>query len=679
MSASAPTRGARSTRRGSLESTSITHTSPGKRRTSSRLSMEPSTASGAEDDMEHQHKIIQKLKDQLRNMTEAKEALGDKVIELEEKAQYHEANARLSASMLSSENMDLKEKTRKLGIQLSAVEDERDTLAKEKQQAEMQNAEMEDEATTLSRELSTLWIKFRAMKSTQEDYVKQLFTAQESVVSKEQELAKVIEKESAISVLYEDEKKDWGSEKLQFSEEITSLQEKLGAKSKNGAKQVLDWEQDKNKLRNFHKQEKSLWATEKKGYLDQIASFKVKVTSLSVQRKAAPPEWVLEKHKLMQEITDLKSQIAVRESDQYSNNSRANLRKLEKKYAAVKAKLVEVMEEAKAIQAQNNELRAQLDSKNKKAPVRRRQPKKNTVMDIDSSEEDSGPRKRKQASPSRSPSPPPPPRERSRRTSVKGKKISYRDMDAPSSNSELSSGGSSSDSESDDKDDIEEEDDSQQNGEPATNQTSGGKSEKADGSGRKAKTKKPDADDGEFRPKKKMVRERSPSPPPPTVASLGKKRSNEGESRGFKVVVPASTASATLPLPKTSSLLALESASTSSVASSDANTSTVDSADSASSKPVDKIKKKRKLLSGKGLEELGEMLNNPDAPFSSTPSHQFNGNKSKSSSSTPMSRPPTSAPMARKPNQAKMDALNAIKMQFSIPKPRTLTPGDRED
>lgn len=143
-------------------------------------------------------------------------------------------------------------------------------------------------------------------------------------------------------------------------------QEKLGSKSKNGAKQVLDWEQDKNKLRNFHKQEKSLWATEKKGYLDQIASFKVKVTSLSVQRKAAPPEWVLEKHKLMQEITDLKSQIAVRESDQYSNNSRANLRKLEKKYAAVKAKLVEVMEEAKAIQAQNNELRAQLDAKNKK-------------------------------------------------------------------------------------------------------------------------------------------------------------------------------------------------------------------------------------------------------------------------------------------------------------------------
>jgi len=133
---------------------------------------------------------------------------------------------------------------------------------------------------------------------------------------------------------------------------------------------VLDWEQDKNKLRNFHKQEKVLWATEKKGYLDQIASFKVKVSSLSVQRKAAPAEWVLEKHKLTEEITDLKSQIAVRENDQYSNNARANLRKMEKKYAAVRAKLVEVMEEAKAIQVQNDDLRAQVDAKNKKVTAR---------------------------------------------------------------------------------------------------------------------------------------------------------------------------------------------------------------------------------------------------------------------------------------------------------------------
>ncbi|KAF9216631.1 hypothetical protein BGZ59_008779 [Podila verticillata] len=673
MSASAPTRGARSTRRGSLESASssgTTHQSSAKRRTSSRLSIESSNASGAEDDIEHQQKLIQRLKDQLRNVTEAKEALEDKVVELEEKAQYHEANARLSASMLSSENMDLKEKTRKLGIQLSAAEDERDTLAKEKQQAELQNAEIEDEATTLSRELSSVWIKFRAMKSTQEDYVQQLFTAQETLASKEQELARAIEKASSVSAQYADEKQDWNNEKLQLSEEISSLQEKLGAKSKNGAKQVLDWEQDKNKIRNFHKQEKGLWATEKKGYLDQIASFKVKVSSLSVQRKAAPAEWVLERHKLTEEITDLKSQIAVRENDQYGNNARANLRKVEKKYAVVKAKLVEMMEEAKAIQVQNDDLRAQLDAKNKKAPTRRRQPKKYTTMDVDSSEEDSGPRKRKQASPSRSPSPPPL-RERSRRTSVKSKKISYRDMEAISSSGEMSSGGNTSDNESDGIDDLDN-GEAQQNSEPI-NKTSE-KSEK-DGSGSKARTKKPEKDDGEFKPQRKIAKERSRSPPP-TIASLSKKRPNEGQPRGFKVVVSANTASATLPLPKTASLKASELAA-SSVASSDTGTPTIDSLDSGSSQPVDKIKKKRKLLTGKGLEELGEMLNNPDAPFSSTPSHQF-GNKYKMSS-TPASRTPTSAPLAKKSNQAKMDALNAIKMQFSIPKPRTLTPGDRED
>jgi len=291
-------------------------------------------------------------------------------------------------------------------------------------------------------------------------------------------------------------------------------------------------------------------------------------------------------------------------------------------------------------------------------------------MDVDSSEEDSGPRKRKQASPSRSPSPPPL-RERSRRTSVKSKKISYRGMDAISSSSEISSEGSSSDNESDGKDDLDD-GDAQRNGEP-TNKTSG-KSEK-DSSGSKARTKKPEKDDEEFRPQRKMARERSRSPPP-TIASLGKKRSNEVQPRGFKVVVSANTASATLPLPKTPSLKSSESAA-SSVTSSDANTPTMDSLDSGTSQPVDKIKKKRKLLTGKGLEELGEMLNNPDAPFSSTPSHQF-GNKSKMAS-TPASRTPTSAPLAKKSNQAKMDALNAIKMQFSIPKPRTLTPGDRED
>lgn len=62
------------------------------------------------------------------------------------------------------------------------------------------------------------------MKSTQEDYVQQLFTAQETLASKEQELARAIEKESAVSAQYADEKQDWDNEKLQLSEEISSLQ-----------------------------------------------------------------------------------------------------------------------------------------------------------------------------------------------------------------------------------------------------------------------------------------------------------------------------------------------------------------------------------------------------------------------------------------------------------------------
>lgn len=62
------------------------------------------------------------------------------------------------------------------------------------------------------------------MKSTQEDYVQQLFTAQETLASKEQELAKATDKESAISAQYADEKQDWDNEKLQLSEEISSLQ-----------------------------------------------------------------------------------------------------------------------------------------------------------------------------------------------------------------------------------------------------------------------------------------------------------------------------------------------------------------------------------------------------------------------------------------------------------------------
>lgn len=66
----------------------------------------------------HDSRAIQKLRDELEELTEAKERADHRVTQLEERAQYLEANARLSASMASKENMDLKEKARKLEIEL---------------------------------------------------------------------------------------------------------------------------------------------------------------------------------------------------------------------------------------------------------------------------------------------------------------------------------------------------------------------------------------------------------------------------------------------------------------------------------------------------------------------------------------------------------------------------------
>ena len=62
--------------------------------------------------------VIQALKDELEELTESKLRLDDKVTQLEERAQYLEASARLSASKQATEIMDLKEKARKLEIDL---------------------------------------------------------------------------------------------------------------------------------------------------------------------------------------------------------------------------------------------------------------------------------------------------------------------------------------------------------------------------------------------------------------------------------------------------------------------------------------------------------------------------------------------------------------------------------
>lgn len=98
-----------------------------------------------------------------------------------------------------------------------------------------------------------------------------------------------------------------------------------------------------------------------------------------------------------------------------------------------------------------------------------------------------------------------------------------------------------------------------------------------------------------------------------------------------------------------------------------------------------KAKKKRKLLTGKGVEELGDILNGPGSSLSSSPSTGLLSKgiiRSRTNSNNPN---PNSNPGSARigessllngggPATVKLDALNAIKMAFALPKPRNPSP-----
>lgn len=63
-------------------------------------------------------KTVQRLEDELEELHSVKDRLDSKVTQLEERAQFLEADARLSASIAAKEMMDLKERTRELEIDL---------------------------------------------------------------------------------------------------------------------------------------------------------------------------------------------------------------------------------------------------------------------------------------------------------------------------------------------------------------------------------------------------------------------------------------------------------------------------------------------------------------------------------------------------------------------------------
>ncbi|KAF9291120.1 hypothetical protein BGZ68_005011 [Mortierella alpina] len=666
----------------------------------------------------HDSRTIQKLRDELEELTEAKERADHRVTQLEERAQYLEANARLSASMASKENMDLKEKARKLEIELSTVADERDTLAQEI----LGDSAVLDEARLLSSQLKEAWLRISTMRQSQDENVQKLYKAQESNAKLVEDLAKAIDAASATKTIFNDERTRWGTERAEFLAEIDSLKAKLVNSSKDGGKQVLDWEQDRARLRDSLKNERATWDKEKRGFLDQIASLKVKTTSLSFQ-KTAPPEWTLEKHRLVDQCTALQSRVTALESDRSSTSGPSSPAvkklelekiKLEKKVDALKAKLVE-------------------------KPVRRpAAPRKaatrpnadDVAMDLDTEEKTDAP------------SAPPPRSQRAKRATTT-KPISYHLDSTSDEDSDEDSEGDEDDDDNDEDNDESEagEDEEMQDAARNTKEESG--TELVTGSPSKPPStsvsditspgshgkepvrekdassisparptaKKPSAtktqmsedSDSDFEPeliknrgRGAVKRAASPATTEPSAKKISasasnKKQPSQNEQAAANVISPiissapkdslassntpteatagtrseTTTASSTLPekniLPPTT------------ITTATATTSTT--AATAAAATTDKVKKKRKLLTGKGLQDLGDILNGPGSELSSAPGTglHFGTSKARAQASGSLLN-------GTKPSQPKLQALNAIKMAFALPKARNSSPsGDMEN
>ncbi|KAG0266002.1 hypothetical protein BG011_003652 [Mortierella polycephala] len=724
MSASHAARSSRTTRRNSITidlDSSSPSPSPSRRGTGKNAEYQPKTKDA---------KVIQKLRDELEELTAEKDRADDKVIQLEERTQYLEASARLNASMMATENMDLKEKARKLEIKLSTVVDERDVLEEEKTRLQFRvlDPEVRDEAKQLSTQLRDSWLRIRNMRTTQEENVQKLFKAEETNVQLTANLAKAVELTNTTKNTLKEQTKRWESEKQEYLDEITTLKEKLILSSKDGGKQVLEWEQDKKRLRDSLKHERTVWDKEKKGFLDQVASLKIKATSLSLQ-KSPPPEWILEKHRLVEQCANLQSRVSTLESDRASGGTsakklEAEKLKLEKKVEALKAKLVEVMDHAKTIQATADKDKAKRESSAKKpAPTRRRRKKQS--VELTESEED----KVMEEAPevvepiaTRKPSRPLAASRAKRTAAIK--EISYQESDSISSGSEKEQEDAGDAEENEGRNEIQgvevaaevevedmEEDDQQEvdldtkqitkektrrsrkKKVPANNNAgnvsqddedqNAAEDNRSKSSGRstigRAKARRaPDSDsDSEFEPPKKTAvvevdkgqgrngivkavvstTEADVKKTAASAASLGKRRSNESEV----AVSSESQDSTKAPVSAGSTPKTSTSAASTPTSTADGETPTSTSSG--------KIKKKRKLL-GKGLGELGDILNGPGSSLSSAPSTSLQFGKGRTQAKAGSSNLLNSA----KPNPAKLQALNAIKMAFVLPKPRPSSP-----
>ncbi|KAG0273245.1 hypothetical protein BGZ95_010937 [Linnemannia exigua] len=685
-------------------------------------------AAESEQPTEDPSKTIQRLQDELEELQYAKERVDGKVTQLEERAQFLEADTRLSASIAAKELMDLKEKNRQLEIDLSLAVDGRDVLEQEKSDRRPQASDREvlDEANQLSVQLKEAWLRISTMKSAQDETVKRLFKAEEANLKLTADVSKAESQYSCTKLTLADEQKRWTLQKEEYMGEIDSLKAKLMASSPGSEAQVMDWEQDKKRMRDSIKHERAVWDKEKKGLMDQIASLKIKATALHIQ-KAPPPEWVLEKHQLTDQCSTLQSRVAILESDRTvsGNQHKAQVAKLERKIVLLREKLVEVMKHAQEIEEKVKEDAKQaLSGMKKAAALRARRTKRTWNKETDSeieSETEAVELKKPSVAPSR-----PVRSARSKSSGSTFKKVNYNLDNETSSEDSLNQDQEEDDDDEDDEEEEEEEDvdeetevqedhemgdqrnatggsnpsaeadsaggSNQDHGmevdERAASPSKTGTRRSISGRGRKAvESDDPESSDSEFEPPKKVAskargrsankKQTSPAPDTatkkPNRSTKSKSKESTGSSSGVKMDPKRMVAAAEITPLSPESMADTPTSTSSSVLAGQKPASLTPGSTSTpadgSQTSTQKIKKKRRLLTGKGLDDLGDILNGPGMTALASPSKglQFLPNKTKllAGRTTLLGgdRPP-----------APKEALNAIKMAFTLPKARNFSP-----
>ncbi|KAG0046960.1 hypothetical protein BGZ83_007890 [Gryganskiella cystojenkinii] len=646
---------------------------------------------------------VQELQDELEEVMAAKERLDSKVAQLKERTQYLEADARLKASISAKENMDLKESVRQLEVQLSTMSDGRDHLDQDSL------ADRAEEALQLSKQLGEAWIQVDTLKNAQAVHVKELAKTREKNAALEKDLTQVQEQFKSTKKELTQVRARWEADKEDLEGEIKSFKARNG-----GSANEAEWEQDRTKLRNRIQDERASWDQEKKTFLDQIASLKVKA---GLQSKPVPSDWAQDKQRLLDQCSTLQLRVATLEGERVSDGSgadskrlQADNQKLEKKIEALKIKLVEIMSTFKSYQTKAEE------EKQRGRPPAPARSRKRAVVNKDPSDSEG------EATPIL-----PPPKSRPKRTAATTavQKIativdsdSESDEDRSDKNNDEDDDGEGDDGEEGQANENAMDIDGSELSEPEGDEEQEDEESEADGLSRNkhrhqkrrnlGKSLKPrylKASDDEFEPSKALMTEEEETATkrkkvqktPKAAAKPSIKNTTLPEKTTSETSTSKSGSSATVP--NTTSEQRSESAkeittgsteekagleSASGLSTGPDATPTSITAPTQPNSTEKAVKKKRKLLTGKGLVDLGDILNGPGSslePEQFMSSLEFNRSRLVTSNginggargsginidnSQSKKLEATSLSDGSKPAQARLDALNAIKMQFSI-------------